>query len=303
MTGRDRTALHEQGVSSAKGVPTCRSCGARNARLRARLTGYSVWRCRQCGLVFSDLPDSELAGLYDESYYREEFGPYFAALFGEADDTLLRERFAEYLEAVETHVRPGRLLDVGCASGLFLDVARERGWRVKGAEISEYAARVARERFGLDVAVGDIDDLELPEAAFHVVAMLDMLEHSPDPAATLAKVAPLIAPGGLLLLVLPNDRNLVTWIAMALYRMSAGAIRFAAEGVHQIYHLSYFTPETITELLEGCDFEVLEIRPDETVLGLVNESPIVRCALKTIFWLARLIRAQNKMLVIARPVR
>lgn len=282
-------------------APACRMCRATGARLRARLDGYSVYRCGECGLVYSDLPTERLPELYDEDYYRREFGPYFAALFGETDDTPLRERFSVYLDVLEAHAPKGRIVDVGCAAGLFLLVARDRGWDVQGVEISEYAADIARTRNGLPVLTGDVTDVELEAGAYDAVAMLDMLEHAPDPAAALAHIRPLIAPGGSLLLVLPNDRNLVTSVAMFLYRISGHLLRFPAEGVHQVYHLSYFTPDSISRLLEQGGFEVLEVLPDETVESLVNEGALVRFALRVLFGAARLLGRQNKMIVVARP--
>jgi 2-polyprenyl-3-methyl-5-hydroxy-6-metoxy-1,4-benzoquinol methylase len=282
-------------------VPACRACHATAATPRARLDGYAVYRCASCGLVYSDLPDERIPELYDEDYYREEFGPYFSALFGESDDALLRERFGHYLDVLDAHVPAGRIVDVGCAAGLFLDVARARGWDVHGVEISEYAASIARERHDLAVETGDVTDVALEPGSFDVVAMLDMLEHAPDPVAALRHVRPLIAPGGALLLVLPNDRNLVTWVAMLAYRLSGGRLRRPAEGVHQVYHLSYFTPATIRRVLESARFEVLQIEPDETVQALLNEGPVVRLGIRFLFALARVLGLQNKMVVVARP--
>jgi 2-polyprenyl-3-methyl-5-hydroxy-6-metoxy-1,4-benzoquinol methylase len=251
--------------------------------------------------VFSDLTEEQAAGLYDAEYFTEEFGPYFAALFGDTDDTPIREHFTRYLDVLERTVPGGRLLDVGCAAGLFLDVARRRGWEVQGVEISEHAASVARERRGVDVIVGDVKDVSLPEQGFDVVSMLDVLEHIIEPGTLLDRVRTLIRPGGALMLVLPNDRNLTTMAAMAAYRMSFGAVSYPASRVHQIYHVTYFTPATITQLLEQHGFEVVDIAPDETVRGLINESALMKAGVNTMFAASRALGLQNKMVVLARP--
>ncbi len=280
---------------------SCRLCGSTDTRRRIQLEGYAVHRCNACTAVFSDLTAQRAATLYDAEYFTEEFGPYFAALFGDADDTPIREHFTAYLDALERVVPGGRLLDVGCAAGLFLDVARGRGWQVQGVEISEHAASVARERRGIDVIVGDVMDVSLPAQHFDAVTMLDVLEHIIDPGELLDGVRGLIRPGGALMLVLPNDRNLTTMTAMAAHRLSLGTVSYPASRVHQIYHVTYFTPTTIMNLLEAHGFEVVAIAPDETVRGLINESMLMKTGVNTLFAVSRVLGLQNKMVVVARP--
>lgn len=279
----------------------CRLCGSDDVRLRIPLAGYSVYRCRECDAVFSDVTAEQAATLYDTEYFTEEFGPYFAALFGETDDTPIRRHFAGYLDALHAAVRPGRMLEIGCAAGLFLDEARSRGWQVEGVEVSEHAASVARELRGIDVTTGDVMDAELPARAFDAVVMLDVLEHIIGPGELLDRVRALIRPGGVLLLVLPNDRNLTTMVAMAAYRLTFGRLSYPASRVHQIYHVTYFTPATVSALLEQHGYEVVAVRPDETVRGLINESALVKAGVGALFGVSRLLGLQNKMIVLARP--
>jgi 2-polyprenyl-3-methyl-5-hydroxy-6-metoxy-1,4-benzoquinol methylase len=280
---------------------TCRLCGSPEVTLRIPLEGYAVYRCRTCTAVFTDLPDEAIEDLYEEEYFSKEFEPYFAALFGDTDDAPLRRHFSRYFEGLERSVTGRRVLDVGCAGGLFLDVARERGWDVEGVEVSERTATVARERRHVPVRVGDVAKLELPPHAYDAVTLMDALEHIAEPGALLDRLRELIATGGVLMLVLPNDRNLTTLLAMALYRLTLHGVVYPASRVHQIYHVTYFTPRTIATLLERHGFEVVEILPDETVRGLLNESPAMRVAVGVVFALARVLGLRNKMVVLARP--
>jgi 2-polyprenyl-3-methyl-5-hydroxy-6-metoxy-1,4-benzoquinol methylase len=279
----------------------CRLCGSTDVTVRIALEGYSVYRCGACTGVFTDLPDEAIDGLYDEEYFSQEFGPYFAALFGDSDDTVLRRHFARYVDLLERHVADRRILDVGCAGGLFLDVARDRGWQVEGVEVSEHAAAIARDRRRVPVRVGDVAALDLPARAYDAVTLMDALEHMAHPGELIDRLGELMAPGGVLMLVLPNDRNLTTLLAMAIYRLTLHRVTYPASRVHQIYHVTYFTPKTISALLERHGFEVVEVAPDETVRGLLNESPFMRAAVGAVFGLARMLRLQNKMVVIARP--
>ena len=278
----------------------CRVCGGLRSALRVRLSGYTVLRCSDCGFVFSDLPASEVPKLYDEHYFQQEFGPYFSESFGQNDSKLLVEKFNEYADVLEEFQPSGEVVDVGCAGGMFLDILRRRGWNAQGVELSPYAADVARRRLGLTVHVGDLSSADIPPASLDAISLLDVLEHLAEPGQTLRRIRQLLRPKGVLILVLPNDRNLTTMLAMAACRATLGVLRYGASRVHQIYHVSYFTPATIRGLLEREGFELVAIRPDETVHELLNESAPVRLGVKLVFGLARALRLQNKMIVVAR---
>ena len=198
------------------------------------------------------------------------------------------------------HAWPGRLLDVGCAAGLFLEVMGERGWRLEGLEPSAEASAVARGRAGVTVHEGPFEDVVLPEEAYDAVAMLDVLEHLASPRAAVRRVRGLLRPGGTFMIVVPSYRNLTTTVALAALWASRGRLRGPAEGVHQLVHLSYFTPRTLTRLLREEGFEVVATRPDATVLELLDEPLAVRAGLTALFALSRPLRLQNKVAVIAR---
>ena len=86
-----------------------------------------------------------------------------------------------------------------------------------------------------------------------------MIEHLGDPGSGLRRARSLLRPSGLLFLVLPNYRNLITWFAMFAYRASAGRLDYPASRVHQIYHVSYFTQRSISRLLELQGFDPVAI--------------------------------------------
>ncbi|NJM05091.1 class I SAM-dependent methyltransferase [Candidatus Gracilibacteria bacterium] len=103
---------------------------------------------------------------------------------------------------------PGRILDVGCATGIFLDGMRRLGWQVQGIEPTHSAAQYARTRFALDVFEGRLEDAQLPSGSFDAITLWDVLEHVHEPRPILAELARLLRPGGLLVLSLPNPDSL-----------------------------------------------------------------------------------------------
>jgi SAM-dependent methyltransferase len=155
-----------------------------------------VVRCPTCGHAqLERFPgDAELAAAYGEAesddYIEEEAGQ--------------RATAGVALDRIEGHVGRGALLDLGCWVGFLLAEARERGWETLGVEPSEFASDWARDRLGLEVIRADLLDAELRERAWDAVVLGDVIEHLPDPAGALDRVATLLRPGGVVYMTLPD---------------------------------------------------------------------------------------------------
>jgi SAM-dependent methyltransferase len=121
-----------------------------------------------------------------------------------------RLRAAAYrVDLLRTHTEPGRLIEIGAGTGAFATVAQSAGFEVSAIEMSERCCRYLSEREGIDAICSD-RPLEaiasLPPA--RVVALWHVLEHLPNPAEVLARVAEKVEPGGVLALAVPNPRSL-----------------------------------------------------------------------------------------------
>lgn len=114
------------------------------------------------------------------------------------------ESLAMFLPAVNA----GRLLDVGCGSGVFAARMRSLGWDVTCVEPDPAAAAVAHDTFAVPVHCGTLETAELPDASFDAIALGHVIEHVPDPIATLMECRRLLEPGGVLVAVTPNIRSL-----------------------------------------------------------------------------------------------
>ena len=102
----------------------------------------------------------------------------------------------------------GRLLEVGCGDGRRLARFRAGGWTVEGQEVDAKAAQVAKDRFGLDVHLGELADLNLPADRYDAVALNHVIEHVHEPAELLGECRRLLAPGGRLIVITPNSAAL-----------------------------------------------------------------------------------------------
>src|SRR5262249_38161618 len=113
---------------------------------------------------------------------------------------LARRAFAGRADRLcRMHPRPGRLLDLGCGDGYFLDVMRDRGWDVAGVDSEEVVVWHARERLGLRAVVElDVERDPLPEGQFDAITLWGVLQLAYRPQRLLEKARALLAPDGVL---------------------------------------------------------------------------------------------------------
>lgn len=236
----------------------CLVCGADEAapfmEMRDRLLGldghFHLVRCQRCGLIYQS-PQLTWAEL--SRYYPPEYHPFLPAI----EDESLPWRRWDRRRGVDRRcraviaragARAGKVLDVGCATGIFLDGMRRWGWETLGVEPNPVASAYARERLGLEVITAELETAGLSEAAFDVVTLWDVLEHVPNPRQTLAEVARVLRPGGLLVLSLPNVES----VEARLFG------RYWA-GWDQPRHLALFPRPVLIRLLDEIGFTGTEI--------------------------------------------
>lgn len=205
--------------------------------------------CSNCGLIYlrSRPTQDELAKSYPsdyEAYYLIDKSKTNSSQWH------IRRALNLQLRFVEQHTpHKGKLLDVGCATGNFMQIARDSGWQVQGIEPIETAAKIAREYYQLDVITSTLEAASLEGESFDVITMWDVLEHLPNPKITLYRCQELLKPRGLLVFSIPNlksfDRYLFgkNWIGWDAPR-----------------HFNLFTDNTLDQLLEITGFEQINKR-------------------------------------------
>lgn len=242
-------------------LEACLACGSRRivrAPLRYEWQGVSfpAAECRDCGMLFLRVqPAGEtLARMYSADYFAQDFrcGRSDAP---STDETAFRAENDGLLDRFESWRGSGRLLEVGCATGLLLKRARERGWQVTGVELSPDAVAHARS-LGLTVHQGTLADAALAADAFDVVYLGDVLEHVPDCRATLAEVARVLAPGGHAIVRGPiTTHSLARRLGLALY----GALGRDIVLREPPYHVWEFRPGSLRQLARRAGLEVVRL--------------------------------------------
>ena len=213
-------------------------------------TFYLV-RCEECGLIYQNpRPSLQQVG----HYYPDDYGSYNSAQQGLRTRRGLMRLVVQRGQAKRCRLldrsvpavpgRPRRLLDVGCASGLFLEAMQQYGWSVEGVELNETAARTTSARLGVPVFAGPLEQAHYSDASFDAVTLWDVLEHLHDPLASLRELRRLLHPGGALFVRVPNADSYVAriwgryWVGYDLPR-----------------HMTVFTPRTLLRALARTGFD------------------------------------------------
>ena len=163
---------------------------------------YRIEECRDCGFVFAAPRPTPKA--LDDFYTSEYFRKTQNGKTGYADYRGMAEKNARRmwheLKVIlrRRSIAPGKVLDVGCATGGFLAEAQAEGVNCLGVELSEYAVGVARAEFKLAVHQGDIYSPALEEQGFDLLTMWHVLEHLIEPMSTLKRAHELLAANGTL---------------------------------------------------------------------------------------------------------
>lgn len=206
---------------------------------------FQLVRCRRCGVVYlGPRPTKEEMG----RYYPDEYGAYKGV-----NGLGLLARLAHHwgvkkkCRAVTGLKERGEILDVGCATGQFLKRMKGKGWAVRGVEVNENAVAYARERLGLDVFAGELEEAGFPEKRFDVVTMWHVLEHLHDPVGTLMEVRRVLKDKGLLIISVPNIKSIEARVFGEFWA-----------GLDIPRHLYVFSPETLGGILERAGFKVIK---------------------------------------------
>lgn len=233
-----------------------------------------VLRCADCGLIRADpfptLQEKvaiETLGYTDETAYPEVRDFFKNCHRDYVDDPVIRGMRSHLAEIEAALGGPGTLLDVGAGTGVFMHLARERGWDPSGIDICPLTAEKAAQEFGVRIAVGPFEEQPLGGRQFDTITMLDVLEHVIDPLATLRRAHALLRPGGALYVAVPNQRSLLTAVVDAYARAGGPAANKLLLRLYVAPHLHYFTPKTLPRAIETAGFGIHALRQGKVYLG------------------------------------
>jgi 2-polyprenyl-3-methyl-5-hydroxy-6-metoxy-1,4-benzoquinol methylase len=213
---------------------------------------FAVLRCRACD-------NSWRSNMYDEEKIRDIYcgGEYEANAYFSYDvsqvDTLATRRVRNYrraLDHLESVTARGRLLDIGCGSGMFLALAQKRGWEPHGVEMSPGLSAACERNLGIRITTGRFEDVDVSAGKFDVVTMWDVIEHVIDPGYCIRKVGELLRPGGVAVFCTPDEESLLARTGLALYKLTGSRYRYPAFALHPPYHTYFFSRKGFIGLIQ-----------------------------------------------------
>jgi ubiquinone/menaquinone biosynthesis C-methylase UbiE len=229
-------------------------------KISPTLTPSKLVKCVECGFYYAN---PRLSQESEEDYYKVR---YHEECFRYEDRA---EIFKMSLCEIGRFIKKGKLIDVGCGMGNFMDLAKSNGWEVKGVEISDYAVNYARERFKLDVTKGSLRDARFEREYFDAATMWNVLDQTYDPKADLTELNRILKKGGYLFIRVPNiPFNLML-------QKFYNRLRPLFRGVRRspsVFHLYSFDKNSIKRLLKSAGFSSVIVKPAPSNIGVARFS-------------------------------
>jgi len=247
-------------------VVCCDLCG--NSETKSVDKKGNIIQCKKCRLKFvNPRPTQEnVAQNYDWNY---ENRPGWTKVDPEAE--LIYDKRLKFMEKF---IRKGKILDVGAGRGEFLAKAKqENKWECFGTETSQSAVEFAKKRFNITLSLGQLENLHYPDNSFDTITLWHVLEHLPYPSRAVKEAHRILKDDGFMFIAVPND----SWLGRRHFFKNAfkkAINRLPIKKklkLKKMYpeideegnkHLFYFTPRTLTRLLEKYGFRIKKYSVD-----------------------------------------
>jgi len=236
---------------------SCPICSGQKIKNYLLKENFNFFQCLNCGFIWVDVSKVNLFEYYNNTnYLHDKIGKGYVDY--EADKAPMRSVYTGLLNKIKLYRRGKKLLDLGTASGYFLDVASQNDYLAEGIEINSSAVKEGWDR-GRKIKQADILRNGYPDGLFDVITAFDLLEHLPPDKLTdyIAAIRKMLAENGILAIITVNTAS---WWA-----------KIFGKKWHTFLppeHISYFNDKNIRLFLENNGFEILEIKTVYKIFSL-----------------------------------
>ncbi len=222
-------------------------------------------KCRTCGTLVSlkGLAPEKLQVLDDETdFYGKKYwldhqsqDLDFPDIYKRSRNDLT-ERNLHWLQTLLKYcMPPAKVLELGCSHGSFVALMGQAGFDASGVEMSPWVVDFGQKTFGVPISVGPIENLDIDYGSLDVIVLMDVLEHLPDPHATMGHCLKLLKPDGLLLIQTPQFKESMNYKALV---KSKGAF---LDQLKADEHLYLFSDQSVTQLFNQLGAQYIEFEP------------------------------------------
>lgn len=220
---------------------------------------FTLMRCNTCDLMRTNPRPTQDTIKF---YYPKNYQPYVKSKINKPDLPLgnthkillhLQEKILRTYTRVIPHVKPGRMLEIGCASGNYLYRMASMGWEVSGIEFSEEAGNEAR-KLGYPIHIGPIESAPEPNEKYNLITAWMVIEHVHEPVKTLMRLASWCAPDAWIVVSIPDVSTF--WHKL---------VKNRSFDLQLPTHLFHYTPKIIEKVLSASGFETERIFYQKTL--------------------------------------
>jgi len=236
-------------LKEERNCPVCNSSS--NTRILQK-SASTYFRCNECSMVYLNPILNPEATVEYYTNLNTGQGDIVSADMG-----FYTEIYTLGLDSITLHKKGGKILDIGCSTGVFLDIAKVKNWETAGIELGLDEAAKAEEK-GHKIFKNTIDALGSDEK-FDAITMWDVLEHIPDGIDHLNKIKTHLNEKGILFFQIPNSDALAAKIMRGACRMFDG-----------LEHTNLYNPKTVALIAEKCGFEIKSVKSVISEIAVVN---------------------------------
>jgi len=250
--------------------PICRH----KQKLAFKKLSYPIYKCPNCDLYITHLKNSYhqvIKNYYTQGYFTGKKNKAGYANY-QQDHQVVRRNALSYIDLLSKHKTNGKLLDVGCATGIFLEEAQKKGFKPHGIDVSEYAVKIAQKKFKQKVKKGTLPNKKFLNYSFDVITLFDVFEHLDKPNKQLATYKKLLKKNGLIFIVTGNTDSLLSKIQKQNWHFFIPP-----------QHVYFYSLKNLTTLLSSHGFKIihtsnvgkhLSIRYLLHLMRTINKSPL-----------------------------
>lgn len=237
--------------------PFCNSTRARSLERFGYEHRYQYVRCEDCGLAYQNPRPAYTQDFVETAYevYTTSVEAFQKDQELTAQGKIVYDEYSHIISEIASLTgRRGRLLEIGCNTGFFCKVAKDRGWYPVGVEISKTMAELAHRTHGIETRAGDWMGMDYGQP-FDAIYCSHVIEHIPNPREWMTRFRQVLAPGGVVCLSVPNMQSIDRIFKRGLKRMGLKKDKWAKWRTPD--HLYEPCERSMLRFFNSCGFEVI----------------------------------------------